>query len=117
MGLGASYDLGAAKLFGTYQTSKVDTGGGASSDKEMSFSAVAPVGPGALLAQVAKTTIDSDTTVGGKTGLTVAYLHSMSKMTTLYGAVTQIKQDAGVGTGANVSNTTTILAVGVRKKF
>jgi len=107
--LGASYDLSVVKLLGTYQTSKVDNGAG--SDKAMSFSAVAPVGPGALVAQYAKNTI-AGTGDNNDNAMTVAYLYGMSKTTTLYGAYNKINAKA-----AGVKTDTTVIAVGVKKVF
>jgi predicted porin len=107
--LGASFDLSVVKLLGTYQTSKVD--GGGNTDKAMSFSAVAPVGPGALVATVAKNTIASTVAEDNKTAFTVAYLQGLSKTTTAYGAVQKISLKAATTTD------TTIIAIGLKKVF
>ena len=117
--LGASYDLGAAKLYATYQTTKADVGTTAfavantstSSNKGMSFSAVAPVGADAVVATVGKEKIDTTAASDDKTGYTLAYLHNMSKMTTLYAAAQKVTN----GGGANVD--VTLVAVGLRYKF
>jgi predicted porin len=109
MALGASYDLSVVKLLGTYQTSKVD--GGGNTDKAMSFSAVAPVGPGALVATVAKNTIASTVAEDNTTAFTVAYLQGLSKTTTAYGAVQKISLKAATTTD------TTIIAIGLKKVF
>ncbi len=109
LALGASYDLSVVKLMGTYQTSKVDNGLG--TDKAMSFSAVAPVGPGALVGTVAKNTIDSTLAADNTTAYTVAYLYGLSKTTTAYGAVQKISFKAAT------TIDTTILAVGLKKTF
>lgn len=109
MAIGASYDMGVAKLMGTFQTDKTD--GGAGTNNAISLSAVAPVGPGAAVASFAKNSIAG----GGDdddTSLTGAYLYNLSKSTTAYGAVHLIKAKA-----AGVATDTTILAVGLRKKF
>ncbi len=107
--LGASYDLTVVKLLGTYQTSKVANGAG--SDKAMSVSAVAPIGPGALVASYAKNTI-AGTGDNNDAGMTVAYLYGMSKTTTLYGAYHKVNAKA-----AGVKTDTTVIAVGVKKSF
>lgn len=113
LALGASYDLAVVKLYGTYQTAKSDTGTAPSnsSNKNMALTAVAPVGSDAVVATVAKETIDSTAASDDKTGLTLAYLHNMSKMTTLYGAVQKVTN--GGGASVDVTN----VAVGVRYKF
>ena len=66
LAVGASYDLGVVKLFGTYQTSKTGTNNvvtAAGTNKAMSFSAVAPVGPGAIAFSYAKNTVDANSTL------------------------------------------------------
>lgn len=113
MALGASYDLSVVKLLGTYQTSKVANGAG--SDKAMSFSAVAPVGPGALVAQYAKNTI-AGTGDNNDNAMTVAYLYGLSKTTTLYGAYNKINAKATVA-GVTTKTDTTVVAIGVKKVF
>ncbi len=120
LGVGASYDFGVVKVLGDYLTHKKDANAtslaadskAAGTNKLINVSVVAPVGPGALVAGYAKNTIDSTTAVDNKSAFTVAYLHNMSKNVTAYGAVEQAKVDVGT-----TSNTTTVLAVGVRQKF
>jgi predicted porin len=112
MALGASYDLGVAKLMGTYNTTKMDTTGTAgNADKMLSFSAVAPVGPGAVVFSYAKNTIDSTTAEDNTSAFTLAYLQGLSKTTTAYAAVEKIS----LKTATTVD--TTKIAVGLRKKF
>jgi hypothetical protein len=77
----------------------------------MSVSAVAPVGPGALVAQYAKNTI-AGTGDNNDNAMTLAYLYGMSKTTTLYGAYNKINAKA-----AGVKTDTTVIAVGVKKVF
>jgi predicted porin len=111
MSLGASYDLGVAKLMGTYQTNKTDNGAGTNS--AMSFGAVAPVGPGAVVATYAKNTIKTVANLGDDdTSMTVAYLMGLSKTTTAYGAVHKVNAKT-----AGVKSDTTVIAVGVKKSF
>lgn len=125
--LGASYDLTVVKLMGTYQTSKSDAAG-AQTDKAMSFSVVAPVGPGAIAATYAKNTIASTVgTADNGNGLTVAWLQGLSKTTTLYAAYSKMSQDSGTNAysvignalGGAVSNGggSTLIALGLNKKF
>jgi len=95
MALGASYDLTVAKLFATYQTTKLDiTGASLGSSKAMSFSAVAPVGPGAVAFSYAKNTMDTNTwnTDASANGMTVAWLQGLSKTTTLYAGLEKVSQ-------------------------
>jgi predicted porin len=110
--LGASYDFGVAKLFGTYTTAKTDaTGVAGNTDKGLSLSVVAPVGPGAIVGSYGKKTVNSTAATDDVTAFTVAYLQNLSKTTTAYAAV----QKKSVNT--TVSSDTTVVAVGVRKSF
>jgi len=137
--LGGSYDLGVVKLMGTYQSNKADAVAAAGvtnfQAKVYSFSAVAPVGPGAVVFTYAKnkTTADGGVDVGGN-GYTVAYLQGLSKLTTLYVAMEKVSNSkanwfsvdnnavAQVIGGATTSALTaggssTLLAVGLKKTF
>jgi predicted porin len=113
MGLGASYDAGAAKVFGQYKTTKTDTTGvGGNSDKAIELHVVAPVtASGAVVATYAKSTIDSTTAKDDKKSMTLAYLETLSKTVTAYGAVQKLSVDGTTTTD------TTVIAVGLRKKF
>jgi hypothetical protein len=130
--LGASYDLSVVKLFGTYQTTKNDTAG-AQSDKAMSFSAVAPVGPGAVLFSYAKSTLGTTTSGGSNvnkngSGYTVGYLQGLSKLTTAYATISKVSNgsdgtrygvdnNAVAGGAMKAGGSSTMLAVGLNKKF
>lgn len=113
MGLGASYDFGAAKVLGAYKTTKTDTTGVAgNSDKAIEFHVVAPVSAkGAVVASYAKSTIDSTTPKDDEKSMTLAYLETLSKTVTAYGAIMKHTVDT------SPSSDTTVLAVGLRKKF
>lgn len=121
--LGASYDFKVVKLSGTYQSS-TPTGG--SANKAMSFSAVAPVGPGAILASYAKNTMALANS--NATSYTVGYLQGLSKNTTAYAAVSKVTQgsatrgfsvinDALANANMTLGGSSTLLAVGLNKKF
>jgi predicted porin len=127
MALGASYDLGAAKLFATYQTTK-NAVAGAQSDKAMSFSAVAPVGPGAVVFSYAKSTLGTTTAAANSngSGYTVGWLQGLSKATTLYATLTKVSNDSanslyGVANNALAPATNggsaTMIALGLNQKF
>ena len=105
-GLGASYALPEATLFGTYNSTKTGSG---SADTALAFHAVAPVaGLGAVVFTYGKSDLKGS---GGanKSGFTLALLKDLSKTTTAYGAV----EKKSVTGGTDV----TVLAVGLRKKF
>jgi predicted porin len=108
LGLGASYALDGATLFGSYNSTKTD--GALGTDSSVAFHAVAPVAAmgGAMVFTLAKSTISSTAADDNKTGITVAYLKTLSKMVTGYGAIQKVSQ-----TGSDK----TVLAVGLRKKF
>ncbi|MDD2702171.1 MAG: porin [Sideroxydans sp.] len=120
---GASYDLGAAKLLGTYQ-SRALTGG--ATDKAYSFSAVVPAGAGAVVASYAANKMEAASS--SATSLTLAYLQNLSKTVTGYAAYSSVSQDAGtrafsVASGAlsatslDLGGSSSLVAVGLRKKF
>jgi predicted porin len=100
MAVGASFDLTVAKLFATYQTTKIDvSGGNLGASKAMSFSVVAPVGPGAVAASYAKNTLDKNTWGDScsASGMTVAWLQGLSKTATLYVAYEKVSQGVNAG--------------------
>lgn len=123
--IGASYDLGMAKLFATYQTNKAD--GAADADTAMSVSASAPFGASTVMLTYAKGSIKSAAaTDSDVSGYSLAWLNSLSKTTTLYAAYSGMSQGnsltaygvAGdkmskLSAGAGSS----MLAVGLNKKF
>jgi predicted porin len=126
MAVGASYDLGVAKLMGTYQTNKQKTVAGVSStNKAMSFSAVIPAGPGLVGVQYA--THKSAVTNGGGSGFLVGYLLPMSKTVTAYAAYESVKnQSAATAFTADnnalapvmtAGGSSSVIALGLRKKF
>ena len=120
MSVGASYDLGAVKLLGSYLTHKKDANAAslaldakaAGTNKMIDFSLVAPVGPGAVVFGYAKNTIDATTAADNTSSFTVAYLDNLSKTTTAYGAIQKISTQA-----APTNIDTTVLAIGLREKF
>ncbi len=125
--LGASYDFGAAKLFGTYQSVKSDAAG-ASANKAMSVSVVAPVGPGAIAASYARSTIGGVANQDGS-GMTVAWLQGLSKTTTFYAALERVTNGSAGASYSVINNalvpagtmklgaSSTLVAVGLNKKF
>jgi predicted porin len=122
--LGASYDLGMAKLFATYQTNKVDTATDANS--VMSVSASAPFAASTVVLTYAKATMTAAGTDKDASGYTVAYLNSLSKTTTFYAAYSAMSQGAA-STGYSVANDavsglaagtgSSMVAAGLNKKF
>lgn len=126
--LGASYDLSVVKLFGTYQQTKTDAAGVAgNANKAMSFSALAPVGPGSVLFSYAKSTLGTVTSQNGS-GYTVGWLQGLSKTTTAYATVTKVSNGSAGSQYSVINNalaaapmtlggSSTMIAVGLNKKF
>ncbi len=121
--LGASYDLGVAKVSGTYQSNKTGT---ASSITAYSLGVVAPVGPGAVAASFAGNKVTAANSNGS--GFTVGYLYGLSKTTTAYVAMNRMSNGSAtraysvVGNALSNANLTlggssTLLALGLNKKF
>jgi len=126
--LGASYDLGVAKLFGTYQANQNWGTVVGDANKEYSLSGVIPAGPGAVAVSYAH---GSETATGAadQTGssYTGAYLWSLSKTATVYAAyshATNASNNAGysvdnslVGAAVGNGGSSTLLALGLKKNF
>jgi len=141
--LGGSYDFSVVKLFGTYQSHKLDdaTGVAGNTDKAYSLSAAGAAGPGTLVASYGKLKKDSATDVNGNsvdkdvTAYTLAYVYGFSKSTVLYTAYNHLSAGsagdvaaAAYGTVANVGDakaaltsslggSASIFAVGIKKTF
>jgi predicted porin len=128
--LGASYDFGVVKLLGTYQNNKADlvAFGDNFSSKVMSLSVVAPVGPGAVVATYAKNKLAYSGLSGGANGYTLAWLQPLSKLTTAYVAIEKtsnnsntrlvtVDNNAVLAASMPYGGSSTMLAVGLNKKF
>ncbi len=127
--LGASYDFGVAKLFATYQSYKSGTNNLVVTEvanKAESISAVIPAGPGAVVLSYAKATV-SPAQNAGSSGETIAYTYNLSKMDTIYAAYSKMSQDNATNAnsvdlnaqaaGSTLGAGSSIIAVGLRKKF
>lgn len=119
---GGSYDLGVAKVLGSYQSSTKNS----VTNSAYSLSGVMPIGTNAVALSYAKNSMKTANTNGS--GYTLGYLHTLSKMTTAYAAYSSSTNDSGTnaysvannalagGTWAN-GGSSSIVAVGLRKKF
>lgn len=121
---GASYDLGMAKLFGTYQRNMVH--GATDSNAVMSASASAPFGTSSVVLTLAKASMRAAGPNKDVSGYSLAYLSALSKTTTLYAAYSAMSQgsassgysvlnDAASGLAGGTSSQ--LVAVGLNKKF
>jgi hypothetical protein len=148
--LGASYDLTVVKLFATFQGTKTGTNNivaTGTDNKAYSFSAVAPVGPGAVVFSYAKNkvgvtgTLATLTHVGtgaagtgdqSASGVAVAWLQGLSKTTTLYAGIQKMSQGSNTANYSVLNNavagstatdwakgggSSTALFVGLQNKF
>jgi predicted porin len=130
--IGGSYDLGVAKLLGTYQSSK--SSDMAKNDIVYSLAAVMPVATGAFAVMYGANKVQEDSALSA-TALTAGYLHTFTKSTTGYLVVSNVKNGSGtnnysvsgniLGGGStliaatNMTNggSSTLVGVGLRKKF
>lgn len=120
--MGGSYDLGVAKVMGTYQSSTANS----VTNSAYSLTGVMPVGTNAVALSYAKNAMNTANTNGS--GMTLGYLHTLSKTTTAYAAYSSSTNDSGTnaysvdnnilagGTWAN-GGSSSLVAVGLRKKF
>lgn len=129
---GGSYDLGVAKLMGTYQSSK--TSSSAKNDLVYSLAAVMPVSTGAFAVMYGANKNQENTDVSA-TAITAGYLHTFTKSTTGYVVVSSVKNGSLIndysvsgnvlGGGATLAGATTmtnggsssLVGIGLRKKF
>lgn len=108
--LGGGYDFGVVNLKASYQSQKVD--GGRGNDKAWQVSGLIPVtAAGKVALGYAKNNIGS---VAGdqsdSNSWTLAYLHSLSKRTTLYTGYQRVSNDnaARLGTALQTANTVSL---------
>jgi predicted porin len=128
--IGGSYDLGVAKLMGTYQSSK--TSSSAKNDLVYSLAAVMPVSTGAFAVMYGANK-NQEATAGSATAITGGYLHTFTKNTTGYVVVSSVKNGSatngysvssnvlgGLGLGPatmTAGGSSSLIGVGLRKKF
>jgi predicted porin len=136
---GVSYNFGVAKVFGTFQTHKVQyqTNAAANADKAYSLAGVVPLGSDAVVGSFSRL-IKSSVQLEDKsqTAYTLAYTHPFSKLTTLYTSYSHIgnglNATKGAGTVGDVATVTgdanasvspiaggnaQLFTVGINKKF
>ncbi|HEX5372501.1 MAG TPA: porin [Aquabacterium sp.] len=110
-GLGASYDFGAAKLFGQFGQNKYKGDGGSFKTKAFQLGTAIPVSAqGTVLASFAQTKLD-DTDLKLR-DLSVVYDHALSKRTSAYAGLKSLRISADGG-----SETLNNVAVGIKHAF
>jgi predicted porin len=125
--IGASYDLGVAKIKATYQDTKASnaTGVAGSDNKAMSVGALVPLGNDVVAVSYAKSTVGTSTD-SDASGYAVAYLHNMSKTVTAYVGYEAMKNGSAVAQVSVLNDTftkeanggaTSVIAFGMMKKF
>ncbi|MBA4381023.1 MAG: hypothetical protein C0406_00510 [Sideroxydans sp.] len=120
--LGASYDLGVAKVMGTYQSNKTT---GVSANTAFSLSGVLPVSTGAFAVLYASNKLNVANT--SATAITAGYLHTFTKSTTGYvvfssvtnGSASNVYTVSGNALSGAITagGSSSLFGVGLRKKF
>ncbi|MDH2915862.1 MAG: porin [Gallionella sp.] len=137
---GGSYDLGVAKVMGTYQSMKSDAAN-AKANTVFSLAGVMPVSTGAIAVMYASNANENSSTATvstssvSATALTAGYLHTFTKSTTGYVVFSNVKNGAntrgysvssnvlgslsalGALTTQSLGGSSTLIGVGLRKKF
>lgn len=119
--LTASYNLGVAKLVGSYNRAKLAYDGSSVSAKEYQFGVEVPVAANlAIGAGYAHSKFDEAGEQLKNTGFSIAAVYSLSKRTAVYAAAKQAKQEytySETGYSESASSKTNIYAVGVKHTF
>lgn len=108
-GLGASYDFGVAKIYGSWQNQDVDNTPAASGDKYSLGVTVPVLSKGAVSLGYAKSSVDVGNSDADAWALLFTY--DLSKRTTLYTGYTALSNDGAAGRGI-VTATTAINGIG-----
>jgi predicted porin len=111
--LGASYDLGPAKLFGQYQRTTLDAAGNPDfKGKTFQVGTSIAAGPGAVLLSLASSKYDGSTATTGdkRTTWAIGYDYNLSKRTDVYAAYTN-------DTLKNPDVKNSVFGLGVRHRF
>lgn len=105
--VGGTYDLGVAKLFGTYQTVKTTNGGATiNKGKVASLGATVPVGNDLVRVQFARG--NPDGADNASTGFGIRFDHVLSKRTFAYIGYNRIGNDDGAAVITGVGNVTAV---------
>ncbi|MDD4913230.1 MAG: porin [Sideroxydans sp.] len=127
--IGGSYDLGVAKLMGTYQSSKSTNL--AKNDLVYSLAAVMPVSTGAFAVMYGANK-NQEASSGSASAITAGYLHTFTKSTTGYVVVSSVKNGSATSAYSVSGNalaastapswvagggSSSLVGVGLRKKF
>lgn len=123
-GLGASYDLKVAKLFGTFQSQKNNANGNGR-DKKYSLAVAAPVSAaGTVVASYGRNKLNNNAVSSdSSSAYNLSYLHALSKRTTAYAGYTRVTNQANANTGIvgayvpNADGNASVLGLGINHKF
>jgi predicted porin len=123
--VGGSYDLGVAKLMGTYQ-SQTSTAAGAKASTVISLAGVVPVATGAVAAMYGTNSIGG-VSANSASAFTAGYLHTFTKSTTGYVVYSQVTNGSATNAYSVSSNAlagavsngggSSLFGIGLRKKF
>ncbi len=125
-GIGADYDFGMVRIYGTYQDRDTDTAPGAklavNGDKWAVGASIPVFKVGSIMLSYGD--FSSDVSGADADAWTLAYTHSLSKRTTLYGGYSSVSNDSlnlSTAAGSNAAPRTggdaSMLAFGVRHTF
>lgn len=130
--IGASYDFGVVRLMGSLIQTDVESFGGVpGADQDGTgwvLGAVAPVGPGQLMASLSGVKLKvNGAAISAPTKAVFGYAHHLSKRTAVYANYAQIRNDSGsaftpglfvYAPGATAPNSTTrAIEIGIRHVF
>jgi len=133
---GGSYDLGPAKVYGTYQSQKTDDPVLTKADSLISLAGIYPV-PTGFVGVLYASGKKQDSASLGATALTAGYVHNFTKQTNGYILFSNVKNGSGthaysvsgnkladvagawgaVASTVNNGASSSIIGIGLRKKF
>jgi len=118
-GLGASYDLGVAKL-GVLVSSVRNSGNLDGSNRNgYGLSANVPLGASTIMLTYGINNASGAASTSATSAYNLTYSYAMSKQTNVYALYSTTTQDqnAGLYTGGTANATTTVMGLGLRKSF
>lgn len=121
-GIGGSYDLGVATLYGLYSRDKESGSQGSGKARSYSLGAAIPVSAAGTLA-VSYGVRDESGEAGAEDakGASLYYMHDLSKRTTLYAGYSQINNASNADYGFNFTpaagDTVRVVMAGMRHRF
>lgn len=121
-GLGASYDLGVAKLYALYTQDRESGSQGSGKARSYAVGAEIPVSAaGTVAVSYGNRNESGEANTEDASGASIYYMHNLSKRTTLYTAYSQINNRGDADYGFNITpdagDNVRVIMAGVRHKF